>query len=150
MPLRVQEVCLALPRDDGAVTALCSASSLRQQPPWVLQGLGREEPGSEGDFFHGGCSSFCLLREQGTVTSSTETATRRGCKDQGAEERSRGPLGPIACSAYVNIWLPFRDEREEAQRDRTVSSQLPSFLLPSPIAQPWQCCQIPPHGTPRP
>lgn len=78
------------------------------------------------------------------------TAARGGSRDHGVQERSRAPLGSIACSADVNIWLPFRDEREEAQRDRTVSSKFPSCLLPSPTVQPGQCCQIPHHGTSRP
>lgn len=131
MPLRVKEVCLTLPREDGAVAALCSVS--RQKPSQVLQGPGWEGSGSEGDSFQGGHSSFCLLREQGTVMSLTETATRGGCEDQGVKERSRGPLDSLPCSAYTNIWLPFRDDSEEAQRDGPVSRQLPSFLLPSPM-----------------
>lgn len=66
------------------------------------------------------------------------------------QERSGAPLGSVTCSAGVNVWLPFSAEREEAQRDRTVSSKSPSRLLLSRTAQPWQCCRIPPHGTSRP
>lgn len=49
------------------------------------------------------------------------------------EERSRGPLGFIACSAYKNIWPLFRTRREEAQRDRTVPSQ---FFFSSSLPLP--------------
>lgn len=74
-------------------------------------------------------SSAC----SGAATSLAETAIRGGCKDQGMEERSRGPVGSIACSAYKKIWPPFRARREEAQRDRTVPSQ---FVFSSPLPLP--------------
>lgn len=60
-------------------------------------------------------------------------SNQRKCKDQGVQERSRGPLGSVACLAHMNIWLPFRDERKEAQGHRTVSGQLPHFSSPLPL-----------------